>query len=241
MITNFLKTYELTTEILNLISSTDSYCYIVSPYVKIWPHLDRVLSIASKKEAIITFVIREDIKSNELIQKLNVEFGFEVIVIKNLHIKLYLNEDKCLFSTMNLYDSSKQNNLELGYYVNNPVDIKREIIEDYILADKTAIRYPGKFEAKRNQILDKVSAAKEILESQGFCVDCRKRILPDFNPYNPRKVRCRDCYFKTEFLNVEIKYCHYCGLEHNSTDRKPFHYDCTQDLKKYRSLVKDYD
>ncbi len=236
----FLKTYELTTEILNLISSTKSYCYIVSPYIKVWPQLERVLDIASKQETILTFIIRDDVKSSDLVQKLNGEYGFEVIVIKDLHIKLYLNEDKCLLSTMNLYDASQQNNLELGYYVGNSAEIKNSIIEKYILVDKTAVRYPGKFEDKRNKVLDKVSMAKKILEQQGYCVDCQKQIESDFNPYSPRKVRCRDCYYKSEESNANIKFCHFCGQTHDSKDMKPFHYDCVRKLKLYRLEIKNY-
>jgi hypothetical protein len=236
----FLKTYELTTEILNLISSTRSYCYIVSPYIKIWPQLDRILDIASKKETILTFIIREDNKSLDLVQKLNREYGFEVIVIKDLHIKLYLNEDNCLISTMNLYDASQQNNLELGYYVSNAVEVKKDIIENYILVDKSAVRHPGKFEAKRKEILDKVSAAKEILDQKGYCVDCNKRIDPDFNPWNARYIRCKDCYFKSTDLNDKIQFCHFCGQSHRSTGDQPFHQDCRTKIKDYRSEVKDY-
>jgi hypothetical protein len=236
----FLKTYELTTEILNLISSTKSYCYIVSPYIKIWPQLERVLEIASKQETILTFVIREDPKSSTLLKTLNHEYGFEVIVIKDLHIKLYLNEESCLLSTMNLYDASQQNNLELGYYFSNSAEIKKDIIENYILADKTAVRYSGKFEEKRKEVLKRVSEAKEVLSQLGYCVDCQIRINPDFNPWTPRVIRCRDCYFKSTDLNGQIQFCHFCGEAHNSTGDHPFHHSCRQKIKTFKMEVKNY-
>ena len=237
---DFFKTYELTTEILNLISSTKSYCYIVSPYIKIWPQLDRILDIASKQNTILTFIIREDIKSAELIQKLNKEYGFEVIIIKDLHIKLYLNENKCLLSTMNLYDASQHKNLELGYYVHNSKEIKKEIIEDYILADKTAVRHPGKFEDLRKELLNKVSEIKDILNEQGYCVDCQKSIDSNFNLYKPTYVRCKDCYYKPRRKNAKIKFCNFCGQTHDSTEIEPFHYECAQKLIKYNQEVKNY-
>ncbi len=130
--TNFLKTHELTTEIIKLIESTQSYCYIVSPYIKIWPQLERVLSMAASKKTFLTFVIREDKGSDKLIELLNGKYGFEVYVIADLHIKLYLNESSCLLSTMNLYDASQQKNLELGYFVSNAAEVKKKIIDDYI-------------------------------------------------------------------------------------------------------------
>lgn len=240
MKTKFLKTYELTTEIIKLIESTKSYCYIVSPYIKIWPQLERALNIASTKQIFLTFIIREDPKSSFLIQKLNIELGFEVFVIKDLHIKLYLNEAGCILSTMNLYDASQQNNLELGYFVIDSNNIKKNILEDYILSDITAVRYPGRFENKRFEILKNVSATKEILNQKGFCVDCNQSIDSDFSSNSPRYIRCYSCYVNHNPNFNKIKFCHFCGKQHVSFDYRPFHIECETKLIEYRRVVKNY-
>jgi len=236
----FLQTYELSTEIIKLISSTESYCYIVSPYIKLWPQLDRVLNIASKNNVFLTFIIRQEAKSDELVRKLNGEYGFEVFVIKDLHIKLYLNEKRCILSSMNLYDASQQNNLELGYEIGNSLSVKKELIEEYILLDKSTQHHKGKFEHERSQLLDLVKEAKEKLQHNGFCVVCQGEMESDFNPFSPWKVRCRNCYDMEENRYSAIKFCHYCGKEHEASRDKPFHYDCTQVLKKARKLTKPY-
>lgn len=236
----FLKTYQLTTEIINLISSTKSYCYIISPYIKIWPQLDRVLNEASAKRIFLTFVIREDPKSNYLIEKLNKEYGFEVIIIKDLHIKLYLNESKCLLSTMNLYDASQQNNLELGFEIPDSKNVKKDIIETYILADSTAKVYKGKFDSDRIELLENVKKAKNILIQNGFCVECDASIIADFNPWNPNKIRCYECYSNSRDLSLKIKFCHYCGKKLESRSKIPFHNECEEQIKVYWKMTKDY-
>lgn len=238
----FLKTYEISTEILNLISSSKSYCYIISPYIRLWPQLERLLSSVSNNESILTFIIREDPKAEQLVKKLNGELGFEVIVIKDLHIKLYLNEEKCILSTMNLYDASQQNNLELGYFLRDSKKVKKEIIDNYILNDPTARKYQGKFEEKRTLILTKINLINSILSQEGYCVDCNIKIPSDFRPWTARKIRCLECYRKCNDLdNSKIRFCHFCGDKHNSTGQYPFHSDCSKKLKEYTKESRKYN
>lgn len=235
-----LKTYEISVEILNIINNTKEYCYIVSPYIKIWPQLDRVLNEASKNKVFLTFVIREDIKSKQLVDLLNKKYGFEVYVIKDLHIKLFLNEQKCLFSTMNLYDASQQNNLELGYFISNPLNIKNEIIEKYILGDKSAIQYKGSFEDDRKQKLESVEVNRENAKQYGYCVDCGKKIDLDYN-YNTRIIRCIECYIvSTNNQNTDINFCHYCGKKMKGLEFNPFHPDCSTKVGMIRKELRNY-
>jgi len=236
---SFLKTFELTTSILKIISSAKEYCYIVSPYIKIWPQLDRVLRVAAAREVFITFIIRDHPQAKALVNTLNNDYGFEVYVVKDLHIKLYLNENDCLISSMNLYDTSQYNNLELGYSVRMHKNLKQELIDDYILSDNSVIRHPGKFEEKRNAQLNRVKEIKEILKQKGYCVDCKTRIDLDYR--SAHRVRCRDCYFK--YLNTDhdqTRYCHYCGKKHESISSRPFDHHCEETLANYRAEIKHY-
>jgi hypothetical protein len=235
----FLKTYEISTEILDIIVNSRSYCYIISPYIKIWPQLERVLEIASKSNKFITFVVRDDIKVKELIEKLNKYYGFEVIVVKDIHIKAYFNESKGLISTMNLYDASQHNNLEIAYPV-APSLLKKEIVDAYILQDVSVKHYHGKFETLRQQKLETVNQTKKILEQQGYCVDCKKRIEPDYNPWNARYIRCKDCYYACKTLSDKINYCHYCGENIKSDGDNPFHTECRDKIMAFRRIIKDY-
>ena len=68
---NFLKTHELSVEVIQLIAAAKEYCYLVTPYVKLWPQLERALEDASKRGLFLTFIIREDASNDRLIQKLN--------------------------------------------------------------------------------------------------------------------------------------------------------------------------
>lgn len=230
----FLKTIELSLEIIRIISEARSYCYIVSPYVKLWPQLERTLQRVSKDGLHLTFVIRQSSESDGLVKKLNVEFGFEVIVIRDIHIKLYLNERTCLLSTMNLYSASQSNNLELGYLVDDHRTAKNEILDKYILQDHTAVRHPGSFESGRVERETQLNEYNARLNGKGFCVDCSGQIDGDFNQYRPYVIRCKNCFDKCENRYDEIKYCHYCGQSHDSNGKYPLHEQCHIQLRIMR-------
>lgn len=229
----FLKTHQIASEIINLISNAEAYCYIVSPYIKLWPQLERELAKASKKGKIFTFVIRDTERNGPLIKKLNYEFGFEVVIIKDLHLKLYMNEKECILTSMNLYDASQTNNLELGYKFRNTSGFRKSILNEYILEDSNLVRYKGNFEVKRELLREKVKEVKEQLKREGYCVDCSKAIVLDFNPYNAKYIRCKTCYYENS--DEEMRYCHFCG---KNTD-KIFHQECRKTLIEYRNILKN--
>jgi phosphatidylserine/phosphatidylglycerophosphate/cardiolipin synthase-like enzyme len=237
--TKFLKTPELSLAILQLIDEAAQYCYLVTPYVKLWPQLERSLHKASTRGLFLTFIIREDPKSPELVKKLNGELGFEVYVIKDIHIKLFLNEERCFIASMNLFDASQTKNLEIGYFLQDSKNIVKDIIQNYILNDFTATHYPGRFEASRTLALQTVDDAKKTMAQKGYCVDCREEIENDFNRYRPYYVRCSSCYYLSDKDNP-IKFCHYCGNPHESYANKPLHEECHDKLKELRTLLKGY-
>jgi len=49
---------------------------------------------------------------------------------KNLHAKCYLNEDKMIISSMNLYEFSQQNNREMGILIDTANEPDKQVYED---------------------------------------------------------------------------------------------------------------
>lgn len=243
----FLKTHELSVELIQMIAEAKQYCYLVTPYVKLWPQLERALEDASKRGIFLTFIIREDSSNDGLIEKLNAQWGFEVVVVKDMHIKLYLNEKRALLSSMNLYDASQQRNLELGYLSTQHKMMRKDVIENYILKDSSCTRWPGKFESSRETHLAKVKEAKQVLEKPGYCISCQKEIQLDGRP-NAYYVQCGSCYYNDLESNAAaeyeasaaVKFCHLCGESHQTTTRNPFHDHCRKAVNELWQLSKDY-
>lgn len=242
---NFLQTYELSVEVIQMIADANEYCYLVTPYVKLWPQLERALEDASRRELFLTFIIREDSSNNDIIRKLNGKWGFEVVVVKDMHIKLYLTEKKAMISSMNLYDASQHRNLELGYITHQAKMVKKDIIENYIMKDSSIVCWSGKFQNMRAVHLDKVVEAKKSLEKTGYCVSCQSEIQLDGRP-NAFYVQCRLCYFNDPINNraieeeqsTKVSFCHFCGSKHEPQNKNPFHEHCRNTVHELWQLIK---
>ncbi len=215
-IKSILKTHQIASEIINLIAETET----------------RELLKASKKGKMITFVIRDTEKNNQLLKLLNIELGFEVIIIKDLHLKLFMNEKECILASMNLYDTSQTKNIELGYKFRNTKLFKEKILNEYILDDSNSKRYSGKFEKRREEIRERIKNVKEELSKGGFCVECSKSIDLDEKPYNPYYIRCGTCYYESK--EEKVSFCHFCGKK----SEKVFHQECKDKLIECRDLLK---
>ncbi|AZR74661.1 hypothetical protein BBF96_15540 [Anoxybacter fermentans] len=110
-----LTSHQIPGAVIDLIEETKEFCFLITPYYKPWNLLERALEKAANLEKKIVFIFRaRDSLTNEM-KLLNEKFGFDVVMVENLHTKLYMNERKVILSSMNLYDSSKENNYELGY------------------------------------------------------------------------------------------------------------------------------
>ena len=143
----FYRAHQISTAIIDIIDSSQKYCYLVSPYIKIWDLLDRVLEQASNKKKKIVFVLR-DCDHNGALKKITTQYGFETYLIPNLHSKLYLNERKAIIGSMNLYDTSQSRNFELGVLVEGRHNInvlKKEVIEDDLLSAPNKKHFKSKF------------------------------------------------------------------------------------------------
>jgi len=131
--------------ILEIIKKSKEYCFIVTPYInyfKYWEHFKRILEEASTEKKRIVFILRKidekDKEKNkkidekkEVIEELNGKYKFDLFFVKNLHVKMYLNESEVLISSMNLTNFSKDNNYEIGCLINDP-DTAQGIVDEII-------------------------------------------------------------------------------------------------------------
>lgn len=238
---DILQTHQLSTAIIDIINESEQYCYIVTPYIKLWPLLERTLDKAKKKEKRITIVMRYDAKGNpQLAQNIHAKYGFEVIALDKMHTKLYLSENQALVTSMNLYDTSKENNHEIGILFDKS-SLSETLLKEYVINDllqvKPKLHLQGYFFRKDCALASQMMEFEAKLDKMGFCVVCGDSIDVEKYPksYAPY-YRCKKCYYENPNVDsyaLETKYCHLCGNTFQSTLSSPIHKECRESIENY--------
>ena len=222
---NILLTHQIPGKIIEIIQESTEYCFLVTPYFQPWPILERELEKSAKDNKKLIFIFRNQEDAIQRFSYLNEEYGYDVIFLERLHTKLYLNEKTSLITSMNLYDSSKENNFEIGYCFEGrqySKDLKKQIIDDDILKNNPYIlqgRYFNELEEKQreaqfkgeNNFYNNTSFGYQ--KNTGKCIRCGTTIQ-----YNESKPLCKDCFDEwSRFGNPEYRerYCHKCGKQDN--------------------------
>ncbi len=117
----FLTTRGLGHQIEEIITTAEVELIIISPFLKFSPSLYERLLYTSRKKITITFICRKkelNNKEEKLLNALNCNIYYK----PNLHAKCYINEDRALVSSMNLYEYSETNNEETGILISKKTD-----------------------------------------------------------------------------------------------------------------------
>jgi len=210
-----LTTSKISSKIIEIIDESREYCLIVTPYLKLWHHLENSLKTTSDKNKRIIFFFRNDKDNKAEIKKFYDKYKFDIVFINNLHAKIYLNEKEALITSMNLYDASQKDNYEIGILLKEKTIIDNHV-KTYIIdqifntgkIDELALRSDNNYY--------KLLESNLFFEKNiSYCVTCG----------NPRKykkdfIHCEKCKILSEKENVNIgfdtyKYCYLCGKEYN--------------------------
>lgn len=181
--TSIVKDFEGATAIINEINKTGNECVLISPYVQLWDRMRDALSRAHKRNVAIKAYVRqpEQDKDKEKLKQIVADFnqyGAKVYLIPNLHAKIYLFDESAIVSSMNLYDYSQQNSIELSVLIDDSSMIAdiRDFVRDYI-------------EIKAIPADETLKSGKENWK-KGFCILCGKQM--EYPPHG-RPV-CFECY-----------------------------------------------
>lgn len=120
----FLETQGISNELLKIIKEAKEKIILVSPYLKVNSQIQERLKTKSKSGTLAEIVIvygKSELQQSELEWIKNID-DLKVIEKHNLHAKCYLNEDKAIICSMNLYDYSQQNNIEMGIMITKEHD-----------------------------------------------------------------------------------------------------------------------
>ena len=245
---------EMRVRIQRIIREAKECLYIISPYLKFDNEMKMLLEGKRSSNGINIRLVYGKKKSLEPETKafLDAMSHIPKHFLKDLHAKCYLNEEMALVTSMNLYDYSMIDNVEMGVFLHNKkgffdsdstIDtLYRGIRSQAESIVKLSDASPDLAESKpRSQPSKPASSAKKeasrvvsraapVIEN-GFCIRCGTGILPDpAKPYCAPHFRSWNRFKNNEY---EEEHCHLCGKEHSATMIKPV---CCACYKKYKDV-----
>ena len=112
-----IKPAEISAKIMTLIDEAEKELFIISPYNNIvgWNKLiNRIKKAQSKGVSISWYSRKKNVTDNNDKQIKNI-LGIDLILVDNLHAKIYMNEEYAIISSMNISKVSDENSIDIGY------------------------------------------------------------------------------------------------------------------------------
>jgi phosphatidylserine/phosphatidylglycerophosphate/cardiolipin synthase-like enzyme len=235
---DLLRTHNLSGAVIDLIDEAQKFCYLVSPYVQLWPQLEKAIHRAASRRVPVTIITRyPDPRDGRgwYEQDYSKRLGAEIIVLDRLHTKLYVSDRSALLCSMNLVDSSQVNNFELGvrFERSDAAMIKRQVIDAELLLAQPRVVIRSELASGLHAERQRMAALKATFPAKGFCAVCAAKIDLD---WRGRYYRCLPCWQglpDADPLHVTTKFCHYCGQSHPGFLASPFHDTCHSTLREF--------
>ena len=152
--------------------------------------------------------------------------GLRFVILKyneDLHAKCYVNDDKMVITSLNLYEFSMANNKEMGVLIdkNDPADSQlfEDAFKEVDYINQTSQRFelnapkPTFTKQTDNKSSKEKSTSIPTTNGKGFCIRTGVEI-----PFNVEKPLSYDAYKKwNEFGDPDYpeKFCHYSGEPSN--------------------------
>lgn len=125
----FIPPMEIATRIMTLIDNAKTELILVSPYISIdkWDKFKKCLQRAIDRGVAMTIYARENADQNlQTIRSLNLE----LILVCDLHAKIYLNDSYAIASSQNLVQYSDSNSIDFAY--STEIEEEREQLVNFI-------------------------------------------------------------------------------------------------------------
>lgn len=135
----FIPPMEIATRIMTLIDNANTNLVLVSPYISIdsWDKFKKCLQRAVDRGVIITIYAREN--ANQNLDSIGA-FNVNLVLVKDLHAKIYLNDTYAIASSQNLIQYSDSNSIDFGYYTETEEERNQllNLIDKYLVITKPA-------------------------------------------------------------------------------------------------------
>ena len=126
----FLNTRKAVSEIEDLIRNAEQRLTLISPYLKLSKDFKELLKYRNSKDKITTVIFgKQELNPNEMKFLQSLRF----VILKynqDLHAKCYLNDDKMIITSLNLYEFSMNNNKEMGVLIDLNDESDKELFEE---------------------------------------------------------------------------------------------------------------
>jgi len=126
----FLRTSGISAGLDELIREAKEKLYIISPYLKLSDHIRELLNDKEREKVDVRIIFgKQELNPSEMGYLEGLKY-VRLYFSKNLHAKCYLNENKMIITSMNLYEFSQQNNREMGILIDKTVEADKLVFDD---------------------------------------------------------------------------------------------------------------
>ena len=126
----FLNKKKAVSEIEDLIRNAEQKLTLISPYLKLSKDFKELLKYRNSKDKITTVIFgKQELNPKEMKFLQSLRF----VILKynqDLHAKCYLNDDKMIITSLNLYEFSMNNNKEMGVLIDLKDEFDKELFEE---------------------------------------------------------------------------------------------------------------
>lgn len=219
----FINTRKAVSEIEDLIKNAGEKLTLVSPYLKLSKDFKELLTYRNSKDKITTVIFgKQELNPDEM------KFlqGLRFVILKyneDLHAKCYVNDDKMVITSLNLYEFSMANNKEMGVLIDKKDPADTQLFEDAIkevdYINQTSQRFEfgapktSNFTKPTENITSNSKQRNNKDKQTGYCIRTGVEI-----PFNIEKPLSYDAYRKwNEFGDPDYpeKFCHFSGEPSN--------------------------
>lgn len=237
IVPEFLTAKRAIAEIEEVITEARSRLILVSAYFKVSDTFMNRLRGAVRQNVEITFLAREGAATPAEIEKLLAIPNLSFFTLEHLHAKCYLNENRLVITSLNLYEASEKNwEMGVSFTADEPIygkavaEVSNMLSEAKQVYAAPRVALPVSAPPARPASASKVAPASAHSRKgaspngKGSCIRCADEIR-----LNPEVPLCRRCFSKwAEYKNTEFteKYCHDCGKEARTSLSRPLCRSC---------------
>lgn len=219
----FLNTRKAVSEIEDLIKNAGERLILVSPYLKLSKDFKELLTYRNSKDKVTTVIFgKQELNPDEM------KFlqGLRFVVLKyneDLHAKCYVNDDKMVITSLNLYAFSMANNKEMGVLIDKNDTADTELFNDafkevdYIneTSQRFELNSPKPVFTKQTETKSTSSkpTTKPSNKETVYCI--RTGIEIPFNVEKPMSYEAFKSWNKYSDPDYAEKFCHFSGEPSN--------------------------
>ena len=219
----FINTRKAVSEIEDLIKNAGERLILISPYLKLSKDFKELLTIRNSKDKITTIIFgKQELNPDEM------KFlqGLRFVILKyneDLHAKCYVNDDKMIITSLNLYQFSMANNKEMGVLIDklDPADIQlfEDAFKEVEYINLTSQRFelittkPIFTKSTENKSAKEKATIVQNKRQNGYCI--RTGVEIPFNVEKPMSYEAFKSWSKYSDPDYAEKFCHFSGEPSN--------------------------